>query len=116
MSTQWTNDEQTRQRLLHEKQRTQERQQLPVAEKPKQRNFWMWIVGGAVAFVLISNFSVTHFQKGDTSYVNRDGDRISIPGQSSAGATARCRNGSYSRSQHRNGTCSQEGGVAEWLR
>ncbi|MGZ4358598.1 MAG: DUF3761 domain-containing protein [Gaiellaceae bacterium] len=31
------------------------------------------------------------------------------------GATARCRDGSYSYSQHRSGTCSHHGGVAEWL-
>jgi hypothetical protein len=32
-----------------------------------------------------------------------------------SGATARCRDGSYSYSQHRQGTCSHHGGVAEWL-
>jgi hypothetical protein len=32
-----------------------------------------------------------------------------------AGATARCRDGTYSFSQHRQGTCSHHGGVAEWL-
>jgi hypothetical protein len=31
------------------------------------------------------------------------------------GATARCRDGTYSYSQHRQGTCSHHGGVAEWL-
>ena len=31
------------------------------------------------------------------------------------GATARCRDGSYSFSQHRRGTCSHHGGVAKWL-
>jgi hypothetical protein len=31
------------------------------------------------------------------------------------GATARCRDGTYSFSQHRSGTCSHHGGVAEWL-
>ncbi|MBA3766796.1 MAG: DUF3761 domain-containing protein [Acidobacteria bacterium] len=33
-----------------------------------------------------------------------------------AGATARCNDGTYSYSQHRRGTCSHHGGVAEWLR
>lgn len=33
-----------------------------------------------------------------------------------AGATARCRDGTYSFSQNRRGTCSHHGGVAEWLR
>ncbi len=32
-----------------------------------------------------------------------------------AGATARCRDGTYSYSQHHRGTCSHHGGVAEWL-
>lgn len=31
------------------------------------------------------------------------------------GATARCKNNTYSFSQHRSGTCSRNGGVAEWL-
>lgn len=53
------------------------------------------------------------------SYVNVDGDRIPSPVFSDrrpAGATARCRDGSYSFSQNRRGTCSHHGGVAEWLR
>jgi len=32
-----------------------------------------------------------------------------------AGATARCRDGSYSFSQHRGGSCSHHGGVATWI-
>jgi cardiolipin synthase A/B len=32
-----------------------------------------------------------------------------------AGATAQCRDGTYSYSQHRSGTCSDHGGVATWL-
>jgi len=38
-------------------------------------------------------------------------------GRSSApnGATAKCRDGTYSYSQHRSGTCSYHGGVAEWI-
>lgn len=32
------------------------------------------------------------------------------------GASARCRDGTYSYSQNRRGTCSHHGGVAEWLR
>jgi hypothetical protein len=33
-----------------------------------------------------------------------------------AGATAQCRDGSYSFSQNHRGTCSHHGGVARWLR
>ena len=32
-----------------------------------------------------------------------------------AGASARCRDGTYSFSQSRSGTCSRHGGVASWL-
>jgi Protein of unknown function (DUF3761) len=32
-----------------------------------------------------------------------------------AGATAKCKDGTYSKSAHRSGTCSSHGGVAEWL-
>jgi hypothetical protein len=32
------------------------------------------------------------------------------------GATAKCKDGTYSKSQHHTGTCSHHGGVAEWLK
>jgi len=32
------------------------------------------------------------------------------------GATAKCKDGTYSKSQHHSGTCSSHGGVAEWLK
>ena len=35
--------------------------------------------------------------------------------QAPAGATAECRDGSYSYSAHRRGTCSHHGGVKRWL-
>ena len=38
-----------------------------------------------------------------------------LAGSVPAGATARCRDGTYSFSQHRSGTCSRHGGVAAWL-
>jgi hypothetical protein len=31
------------------------------------------------------------------------------------GATAKCKDGTYSKSQHHSGTCSSHGGVSEWL-
>jgi hypothetical protein len=31
------------------------------------------------------------------------------------GASAKCKDGTYSKSAHRSGTCSSHGGVAEWL-
>lgn len=53
-------------------------------------------------------------------YRNSDGVCVHRPvkTQGSAvpqGATAQCRDGSYSFSQHRSGTCSHHGGVAKWL-
>jgi hypothetical protein len=53
-------------------------------------------------------------------YQARDGHRVHSPAKSShdlvpAGASAQCRDGSYSFSQHRRGTCSHHGGVSAWL-
>lgn len=51
-------------------------------------------------------------------YVNVDGNCVPRPTRADsppAGATARCKDGTYSFSQHRQGTCSGHGGVAQWL-
>lgn len=51
-------------------------------------------------------------------YRNSDGKCVHRPQQASeqpADATARCTDGTYSFSQHRRGTCSGHGGVAQWL-
>lgn len=40
---------------------------------------------------------------------------IAHGGSAPPGATARCRDGTYSYSQHHSGTCSHHGGVAAWL-
>lgn len=54
------------------------------------------------------------------TYTNRDGNTVHAParslsGKAPQGATARCRDGTYSFSRHRSGTCSRHGGVADWL-
>lgn len=52
------------------------------------------------------------------TYVNVSGDRVCSPYSAPAppaGATAQCNDGSYSMSQHRQGTCSGHGGVRSWL-
>ena len=52
------------------------------------------------------------------TYVNSQGQTVKRPENCSAapqGATAQCRDGSYSFSQSRRGTCSHHGGVAKWL-
>lgn len=55
----------------------------------------------------------------DRYYTNSNGQRVHAPAFSSGGvpigASARCGDGTYSFSQHRNGTCSHHGGVARWL-
>lgn len=53
-------------------------------------------------------------------YINSDGQSIHRPAHTEnndvpEGATARCRDGSYSFSTHHRGTCSRHGGVAQWL-
>ena len=57
-------------------------------------------------------------EQGD--YINSDGQDVHSPahtrsGNAPDGASAKCRDGTYSFSQHRRGTCSRHGGVAEWL-
>lgn len=56
----------------------------------------------------------------DNHYVNHDGQVVHSPskttsGQAPDGATAKCRDGSFSFSKHHSGTCSHHGGVATWL-
>src|SRR5271170_3636536 len=52
------------------------------------------------------------------TYVNSKGQTVLRPENCSAapkGATAQCRDGTYSFSQSRRGTCSHHGGMAKWL-
>lgn len=52
------------------------------------------------------------------TYVNSKGQTVKRPENCSAvpeGATAQCRDGTYSFSRSRRGTCSHHGGVAKWL-
>lgn len=54
------------------------------------------------------------------TYTNVDGNTVHSPAYTSdgsvpSGATAQCRDGTYSFSQHRSGTCSGHGGVLKWL-
>ena len=53
------------------------------------------------------------------TYTNVSGHHVhrpsrSISGLRPAGASARCRDGSWSFSEHHSGTCSHHGGVSEW--
>jgi hypothetical protein len=53
------------------------------------------------------------------TYRNHDGETVHSPARSRSGevpdgATAQCRDGTWSFSRHRSGTCSRHGGVAAW--
>lgn len=51
-------------------------------------------------------------------YTNSKGERVQSPtkyNKAPAGATALCRDGTYSFSRSRRGTCSHHGGVKKWL-
>lgn len=51
-------------------------------------------------------------------YTNSEGSRVQSPtfySTQPVGATAVCRDGTYSFSRNRRGTCSHHGGVARWL-
>lgn len=54
-------------------------------------------------------------------YINANGNEVHSPAHSKSGAipngaSAQCRDGSYSFSQNHRGTCSHHGGVGVWLR
>jgi hypothetical protein len=55
---------------------------------------------------------------GGDYYTNSSGNCVHRPEaapSAPSGATAKCKDGTYSYSQHRQGTCSRHGGVANWL-
>jgi uncharacterized protein YgiM (DUF1202 family) len=99
--------------------------------RDEQNSIEGWIHGSTIAFepariassaaspntiTKVQPRAVTRPMSG-RSYINVDGVRVPSPVFSDtrpAGATARCRDGSYSFSQHRRGTCSYQGGVAVW--
>lgn len=54
----------------------------------------------------------------DNHYTNAYGNEVHSPAYSETipvGASAQCRDGTYSFSQSRRGTCSHHGGVEKWL-
>jgi hypothetical protein len=96
--------------------------------------FHIWALAFALAFAPISQAKDTspasaYTQQSEPNeadlsshkhYKNKDGKEIHSPsksksGQVPTGASAQCRDGSYSFSTHHRGTCSRHGGVGEWL-
>lgn len=73
---------------------------------------------GTVGATAAPTISVADCPAGD--YVNSSGNCVQDPsapqpgGGVPSGATAQCRDGDFSYSQHRAGTCSGHGGVSVW--
>jgi len=97
------------------------------AEAPVQvaacANGWCQIavngIAGYVPRLSLSQQPNGSFAEG-AGYTNSQGNRVRSPtrtadNQPPAGATAQCRDGTFSFSQSRRGTCSHHGGVAKWL-
>ncbi len=64
------------------------------------------------------NYSSCSTSSKPNYYTNSYGERVQSPTYyqtAPAGATALCRDGTYSFSRSRRGTCSHHGGVARWL-
>ncbi|WP_227982833.1 DUF3761 domain-containing protein [Nocardia spumae] len=80
---------------------------------------WLLAAGVGVAAVLAPAATVeaapafVSCPAGD--YENVDHACVPRPGQDPDGATAQCRDGSYSYSRNHRGTCSHHGGVDHWL-
>lgn len=88
-----------------------------------------------ITLLLIALFTTTVFAKNTPSYAEPDertlvehhhyrnvnGRTVHSPahtknGKKPAGASAKCRDGSYSFSKHHRGTCSRHHGVAAWYK
>ncbi|HEY6330434.1 MAG TPA: DUF3761 domain-containing protein [Blastocatellia bacterium] len=71
-----------------------------------------------LAFLLALPVSASHRHRRH-HYRNSSGNLVHSPvhaRKAPAGATAKCADGTFSFSQHHQGTCSHHGGVAQWLR
>ena len=86
---------------------------------------WCNVAVSQLAGYLLEEFLTTQAPQTATSqgrgYINSQGERVPSPmrtadGQPPPGATAHCRDGTFSFSRARQGTCSHHGGVADWLR
>ncbi|HLX18690.1 MAG TPA: DUF3761 domain-containing protein [Gaiellaceae bacterium] len=81
------------------------------------RRIAVLVATAAVAFGA-SGVASAHPTAADCSkgyYKNVSGHCVHSPAASPVGATARCRDGTYSYSEHASGTCSYHGGVAVWI-
>ena len=89
------------------------------------------LIASLIVFASIAPISARDLQPGPEPneqeldrhghYENRMGKTVHQPAKSLSGgvptgATAQCRDGTYSFSQHRGGTCSSHGGATKWFR
>lgn len=64
--------------------------------------------------LLLSGSALAHASTG--TYINSDGNTIQSPSFTRpASATALCKDGTWSSSRHRRGTCNGHRGVKKWL-
>ena len=86
---------------------------------------WCSVAVSRLAGYLLEEFLTAQAPQAATSqgrgYINSQGEWVPSPmrtadGQPPPGASAHCRDGTFSFSRTRQGTCSHHGGVAEWLR
>jgi hypothetical protein len=71
-----------------------------------------------IALSLVVTLAFVASVSATTGYTNSDGQKINSPVKSITapkGATAKCKDGTYSFSKHRSGTCSGHKGVSKWL-
>ncbi len=85
---------------------------------------WCSITRGRLAGYVLEEYlspqPTTPPQRAGPGYVNSRGEWVPSPARTPndsppPGASARCRDGTYSFSRSRSGTCSHHGGVAQWL-
>ncbi|MFF3570212.1 DUF3761 domain-containing protein [Nocardia jiangxiensis] len=81
--------------------------------------FAVIIGGGSLVSLPIAAAAPAFVSCPAQDYQNSSGNCVPRPETDSSGvpdgATAQCRDGEYSFSQHRRGTCSGHGGVSRWL-
>ena len=77
------------------------------------------VLASTLAFAAgFSGSASAHSTHADCSrgyYKNVSGHCVHSPSNNPVGATARCRDGTYSYSEHASGTCSHHGGVRIWI-
>jgi uncharacterized protein YraI len=85
---------------------------------------WCSIATGRLSGYVLQEYLSSHptapTQRPGRGYINSRGERVPSPTRTPndsppPGASARCRDSTYSFSRSRRGTCSHHGGVAEWL-